>query len=76
MKLFYVSIYMAICSLPAAFVSIFMAWDSVPPQLRLAQLDYILRSGAITYVGLLGGSLVLFLVWLVLPGSRRVISHG
>jgi hypothetical protein len=70
MKLFYVAIYMVVCSLPVAFLSIYMAWDRTPPNLRLVQLDQILRTGSLTYIGLIVGSLLVFLVWLMLPGDR------
>lgn len=76
MKLFYVAIFLVVSSLPVGVMGIFAAWDRTPPQLRLIQLDQILHSGGLVYVGMMGASLLLFLVWAMLPGERRVIRHG
>lgn len=71
MKLFYVAIFLVVSSLPAGFIGIYAAWDRTPPNLRLIQLDQILRTGSTVYVGLFIASVLVFLVWLMLPRDRR-----
>lgn len=70
MKLFYVAIFLVVSSLPVGFLGMFAAWDRTPPQLRLFHLDQIIHSGAMAYIGMIVLSVVLFVVWLMLPGNR------
>jgi hypothetical protein len=76
MKLFFVAIYMAVVAHPAAVLCIYLAWARTPPNLRLFQLDQILSSGGTVYIGLILGSLILFLVWAMIPNQvqrRQVV---
>jgi len=75
MKLFYIAIFLVVSSLPVGFLGMFAAWDRTPPNLRLFQLDQIIHSGAMTYIGMIVLSVVSFVVWLMLPGNvqRRAI---
>lgn len=70
MKLFYVAIFLVVSSMPIGFVGLFAAWDKTPPQLRLLQLDQIVHTGAMTYLGMIVLSVLVFLVWLMLPGNQ------
>lgn len=70
MKLFYVAIFLVVSSLPMSFVGMFAAWDRTPQHLRLMQMDQIVHYGAMVYIGMIVLSVVLFVVWLMLPGNR------
>lgn len=70
MKLFYIAIFMVVAALPVGFIGIFAAWDRTPPQLRLLQLDQILHTGGLVYLGMVLGSVVLFLMWVSMPLNR------
>jgi hypothetical protein len=72
MKLFYIAIFLVVSSMPIGFVGLFAAWDKTPPQLRLVQLDQIVHTGAMTYLGMIVLSVLVFIVWLMLPG--RVVN--
>lgn len=75
MKLFYVAIFLIVSSMPIGFVGLFTAWDKTPPQLRLVQLDQIIHTGAMTYLGMIVLSVLVFLVWLCLPGDRAKVVY-
>lgn len=76
MKLFYVAIFLVVSALPIGFVGMFAAWDRTPAQLRIVQLDQIVHTGAMIYLGLLVLSVVLFVVWLMLPGDCVVRKYN
>jgi hypothetical protein len=76
MKLFYVAIFLVVASMPVGFIGMFAAWDRTPPNLRLFQLDQIVHTGGMVYLGMIGASVLLFIVWLSLPGDhvqRRIV---
>lgn len=75
MKLFYIAIYLVVSSLPVALLGMFAAWDRTPPHLRLVQMDQIIHHGGMVYIGMMVLSIVLFVVWLMLPGNRVVNQY-